>query len=217
LLSYFILLSPEGSYLGTLYCGGTGYYLSPISFLKDPNVWLRAISRYKGTHTQAPNFAYALATRKFKDACSMGTFGQLKDFNLQSVQHMINAAEPVDQIAIAGFYETFRPYGLRNGVVVPTYGLAEHTVFVCSGGCNVLSLKKSSFENAAIEITDITPLDQSSASAAVSTNSDVQTIVGCGFPDRGEGVKLLIVNPETHDARPDHKVCDRNSLYYFAD
>jgi acyl-CoA synthetase (AMP-forming)/AMP-acid ligase II len=27
-----------GSYLGTLYCGGSGYYLSPISFLKDPMV-----------------------------------------------------------------------------------------------------------------------------------------------------------------------------------
>lgn len=41
-----------GSYLGTLYCGGTGYYLSPISFLKDPNVWLKAVSKYRGSHTQ---------------------------------------------------------------------------------------------------------------------------------------------------------------------
>ena len=54
-----------GSYLGTLCCGGTGYFLSPISFLKDPNIWLKTISRYRGSHTQAPNFAYSLAVRKF--------------------------------------------------------------------------------------------------------------------------------------------------------
>lgn len=41
-----------GSYLGTLYCGGKGFFLSPISFLKDPNVWLKSISRFRGTHTQ---------------------------------------------------------------------------------------------------------------------------------------------------------------------
>jgi acyl-CoA synthetase (AMP-forming)/AMP-acid ligase II len=159
----------------------------------------------RGTHTQAPNFAYALATRKFKDASNSGSLRDLNNFNLQSVQHMINAAEPVDQQAIAGFYETFRPYGLNHGVVVPTYGLAEHTVFVCSGGCNVLSLKKSSFENTVIEVISAIPLDQSSSSAAPSS-SDIQTIVGCGYPDRGEGVKLLIVHPETHEARDNDKV-----------
>jgi hypothetical protein len=40
---------------------------------------------------------------------------------------MINAAEPVDSTAIINFYEYFRPYNLPNGVVIPTYGLAEHT------------------------------------------------------------------------------------------
>ena len=46
---------------------------------------------------------------------------------------MINAAEPVDQKAIQAFYETFTIVGLNRGVIYPTYGLAEHTVFVCSG------------------------------------------------------------------------------------
>lgn len=38
--------------MGVVYCGGTGYYISPISFLKDPVVWVKAMSRFKGTHTQ---------------------------------------------------------------------------------------------------------------------------------------------------------------------
>lgn len=41
-----------GSYLGAIYCGGEGYYLSPISFLKDPLIWIKTISRFKATHTQ---------------------------------------------------------------------------------------------------------------------------------------------------------------------
>ena len=43
-------------------------------------------------HSKAPNFAYALAVRKFRDARSTGTFGQGERFELSSLQHMINAA-----------------------------------------------------------------------------------------------------------------------------
>ena len=42
-----------GSYLGTLYCGGSGYYMSPFSFLKSPLTWIDCISKYRGTHLQA--------------------------------------------------------------------------------------------------------------------------------------------------------------------
>lgn len=41
-----------GSYLGVLYCGGTGFYLSPFAFLKNPLVWLQTVSAHRGTHMQ---------------------------------------------------------------------------------------------------------------------------------------------------------------------
>ena len=104
-----------GSYLGLLYCGGVGYYLSPISFLKDPTCWLRTISKYKGTHTQAPNFAYALSVRKFKEFVKRGGDSSLGDLDLSSVKHMINAAEPVDSMAVVDFYDTFGKYRLPEG------------------------------------------------------------------------------------------------------
>ena len=47
---------------------------------------------------------------------------------------MVNAAEPVDGPSIDAFVKAFKPFGLPDGVIFPTYGLAEHTVFVCSGG-----------------------------------------------------------------------------------
>jgi acyl-CoA synthetase (AMP-forming)/AMP-acid ligase II len=130
---------------------------------------------------------------------------------------MINAAEPVDQVAIANFYETFRPFGLSSGVVVPTYGLAEHTVFVCSGGSTILTLKKSSFDSKIIEIVGSAVLGESGGGGASSTaeNDDtIQTIVGCGFPLRGEGVRVIIVDSETHGMLGEDKV--RNVCQLFA-
>jgi len=185
-----------GSYLGVLYCGGVGYYLSPISFLKDPTVWMKSISKYKGTHTQAPNFAYALSARKFREAGSPGPL------DLSSVKHMINAAEPVDVAAIGDFYSIYGAFGLPLGVVIPTYGLAEHSVFVCSGGQSVLSLRKAALEANRVEVLEAsilsaTPAVVKATAAAAVTTDGIQKIVGCGFPGRGEAVDLIIVDPET--------------------
>lgn len=204
-----------GSYLGAMYCGGTGYYLSPISFLKDPVVWIKAMSQYQGTHTQAPNFAYALATRKFKEAMNDEIFRNKigKKLNLTTLQHMINAAEPVDYHAIMDFYETFGKYGLSKNVIVPTYGLAEHTVFVCSGGKQVITVSKSALESGIVNIVGnvnilegVDVMDDSSTSSSID-NKDIQRIVGCGYPDHGDGVKLLITNSNEieHDGKSDIK------------
>ena len=82
-----------GSYLGALYCGGCGYYLSPISFIRNPTIWVQAMSKYKATHAQAPNFAYALTARKY---LAQSRLKQMKksgsqELNLSSLRHMINA------------------------------------------------------------------------------------------------------------------------------
>lgn len=184
-----------GSYLGTLYCGGTGYYLSPLSFLKDPVLWLHAMSLYKGTHTQAPNFAYALVTRKFKEALAADPSYATKELrlDLSSIVNMLNAAEPVDDVAINSFYFTFAPFGLKQSVVIPTYGLAEHTVFVCSRGKTVLKVSKADFEH-----NTITVLGQSILGGDAVEKCDTAThmVVGCGFPTMDNDIELLIVNEE---------------------
>ena len=59
---------------------------------------------------QAPSFAYALAARKYA-ALKRPVSPALE---LSSVQHMINAAEPVDAKALENFYSTFEPFGLPS-------------------------------------------------------------------------------------------------------
>ena len=82
-----------GSYLGCLYCGGSGYYLSPISWIRNPPVWIRAMSTYKATHMQAPNFAYSLTAKKFlARERTNRKHSDSKGLDLSHVRHMINAA-----------------------------------------------------------------------------------------------------------------------------
>ena len=100
-----------GSWLGALYSGGCGVYMSPVSFLRNPPLWLEAISRYGGTHTQAPNFSLRLVTRKFR---------ALKDrapqLDLSTMRHFFNAAEPVHGADIDAFLSTFKPHGFPEQV-----------------------------------------------------------------------------------------------------
>jgi acyl-CoA synthetase (AMP-forming)/AMP-acid ligase II len=166
-----------GSYLGCLYCGGTGYYLSPLSFLQRPMLWMEAVSKYQGTHLQAPNFAFKLTARKFQA-------NEVK-LDLSSVQHIINAAEPVDEDSMDSFYKVFAPYGLER-VIYPTYGLAEHTVFVCSGGKQILTVDKQ-----ALEVDGKVVLLTSS-----TAGSGVTKLVGCGYPAR-QNVTVKIVDTDS--------------------
>jgi acyl-CoA synthetase (AMP-forming)/AMP-acid ligase II len=154
---------------------------------------------------QAPNFAYALAVRKFKEAYKEQGSSRVPELDLSSVKHMINAAEPVDVEAIADFYRTFGPFGLPDGVVIPTYGLAEHTVFVCSGGSLVVTVEKSQLEAGSIAVVKAESLGHSLA-AAVPTDAAHQTIVSCGCPSRGEAVDVVIVNHETNEVVAENKV-----------
>jgi acyl-CoA synthetase (AMP-forming)/AMP-acid ligase II len=178
-----------GSYLGVLYCGGSGYYMSPLSYLQRPMLWIEAISKYRATHLQAPNFAYKLTARKF-NASSYAS----NQLDLSSVRHAINAAEPVTEDSIQAFENTFGKFGFGN-VMFPTYGLAEHTVFVCSGGTQRISLSKHE-----LEVNRTVVLKEDSGSS-----EDVSRLVGCGFPSH-QNVDVRIVDRETSTELTEDKV-----------
>jgi acyl-CoA synthetase (AMP-forming)/AMP-acid ligase II len=181
-----------GSFLGILYCGGTGYYQSPLAFLQQPMSWLYAISMYHATHLQAPNFAFKLVARKF---IAIGQKNESPSLDLSSIRHVINAAEPVDTTGMKVFYETFGKFGLPSGVIYPTYGLAEHTVFVCSGGKQVLHVDKEQLEiHGLVQIVNSTK-DDVTATNTSPGGGKVVAIVGCGYPAR-QGVDVQIVKDD---------------------
>ena len=185
-----------GSYLGALYCGGCGYYMSPLIFLQRPVMWIEAVSKFRATHLQAPNFAFKLTARKF-DASMYCTSKNIIDgkelLDLSSVRHIINAAEPVTEESIDLFFDSFCPFGLKNDVMFPTYGLAEHTVFVCSGGKQKIFVSKKELEIGLVK------------EIPSGNGDDVSRLLGCGFPYK-QNVDVRIVSPESAQELEDDQV-----------
>lgn len=104
--------------------------IPPEAFLARPALWLRAISRYRGTISPAPNFAFALCTERIRDE-------ELVGVDLSSWSLALNGAEPVSPATCAAFVDRFGRYGLRPGSLMPVYGLSEMALAVTfsrSGG-----------------------------------------------------------------------------------
>ena len=112
-----------GAWLGCLYYGAPLYAMSPLSFLARPQSWLRAIHRFRGTISAAPNFAFELCLNKIDDA-------ELDGLDLRSLRYVGNGAEPVSVDTMRRFIDRFARYGFRPGAMAPVYGLAENAVAV---------------------------------------------------------------------------------------
>ncbi|MEU9419272.1 amino acid adenylation domain-containing protein [Streptomyces sp. NPDC048272] len=115
-----------GGLLTPLVTGFPIHLMSPLSFLADPLSWLRLISETGATHTGAPNFGYALATRRAADA-------DIAALDLSGLRVAFSGAEPVDAATLRAFAERFAPAGLDPNVFLPCYGLAESTLIVSGG------------------------------------------------------------------------------------
>ena len=97
-----------------------------MSFLQKPYRWLSAISRFRGTTSGGPNFAYDLCVRKI-------TPEQRKTLDLSSWRVAFNGAEPVRPETLDAFAEAFAPCGFRREAFYPCFGLAEATLIVSGG------------------------------------------------------------------------------------
>lgn len=84
-----------------VFCGAALYQMSPIDFIRRPWVWLKAMSQYECVCSGAPNFAFALVTRKMPD----NVYNQL---DLNHVTGVLSGAEPVRRQTVEQFVEVSR-------------------------------------------------------------------------------------------------------------
>jgi 8-amino-7-oxononanoate synthase len=168
-----------GGILQPLYAGRPNVLLSPMSFLQKPYRWLSAISRFRGTTSGGPNFAYDLCVRKV-------TAEQRKTLDLSTWHVSFNGAEPVRAETLDAFAEMFAPCGFRREAFYPCFGLAEATLIV-SGGYT--------FEPPVVRTFDAAGLARREVIDAEPDDEGVRPLVGCGsnLPDQ----KIVIVDPET--------------------
>lgn len=162
-------------------------FIQTLSFVKRPAVWMETVSKYQGTITFAPNFAFGLATKYA---------AKHKDVELSKLRVLGCGAEPINPGTMRKFVEAFAPRGLSENAVMPCYGMAEATLAMSFDSLDrpvtTLRIERDAYEN------------ENVARAALGEVDPAATLelVGCGatFPGHelgvmGEDGKLL---PEGH-------------------
>ncbi|HYV47101.1 MAG TPA: fatty acyl-AMP ligase [Myxococcaceae bacterium] len=112
-----------GALLSAAYYPGPLVLIPPEVFLGSPAIWLRAISRFRGTVSPAPNFAYALCLKRVSDL-------DLEGVDLRSWRYAPNGAEPVSPEVLRRFARRFGPLGFDPASLMPVYGLSEAALAV---------------------------------------------------------------------------------------
>jgi acyl-CoA synthetase (AMP-forming)/AMP-acid ligase II/alkylation response protein AidB-like acyl-CoA dehydrogenase/acyl carrier protein len=177
-----------GSVVAPMYVGFHCVLMAPAAFLKNPAIWLDAITRYRGTCAGAPNFGWDYCAKKIKDE-------HKAQLNLSSLEVAYNGSEPVRAATLRAFVDAFAICGMRENALFPCYGMAETTLFVTGGprgrGPLVRTVSKSLLEGN--QIRDAAPGD-----------ADAREIVSSGRV--GAGSKVLVVDPETCLPVSSHRV-----------
>lgn len=166
-----------GGILQPLYLGRPNILMSPVAFLQKPLRWLQAISRYGGTTSGGPNFAFDLCVRKI-------TPNQRATLDLSSWTVAFSGGEPVRAETLERFAETFAPCGFRPEAFYSCYGLAEATLLV-SGGYKTAPPVVRWFGGKSLEVDRVVPI--------ASGERGARALVGCGqtMPDQ----QIVIADP----------------------
>ncbi|MEU4236200.1 fatty acyl-AMP ligase [Actinoplanes sp. NPDC026619] len=97
--------------------------MRPADFLSRPLLWAELMSRYHGTITTAPNFAWAVLNRQLARVPD----GEL---DLSALRVAGNGAEPIDPATMLRFVQNGARFGLRPEAVNCCYGAAESTLVI---------------------------------------------------------------------------------------
>jgi fatty-acyl-CoA synthase len=165
-----------GMAIGAVYGRLSAVLLTPQAFVKRPVEWLRAISRYRGTVSFAPNFAYDLAVRRVKEA-------DLEGLDLSCWRVAGCGAEPIHAPTLAAFAEKFGPVGFRETSFLPSYGLAEHVLAA------TFSPRGRGPRVERLSCDDLTG-QRVATSAADGSAGEHVTVVSCGLPLPGHEIRI---------------------------
>ncbi|MFD0000457.1 fatty acyl-AMP ligase [Nocardia sp. NPDC127526] len=170
-----ILLPMFGGFPGTL--------IPPMSFLRDPLTWLRAISGRARVMAGGPNLAYGLCVKRVSPA-------EAAQLDLSGWDNAFVGAEPVDPGTLRQFAEMFSVSGFRAESFMHCYGLAESTLYV-TGGLRGGGPRSRYFAAADLERGIATEAPQG------------RELLGVGSADPE---RIAVVDPETRQRCRDNRV-----------
>lgn len=154
--------------------------MAPMSFVRQPLLWLETLSRTRASTSVAPNFGFEHCVRRI-------THEQSEDLDLSHWRLALNGAEPVRADTMRQFTDRFAPRGFRESALLPCYGLAEATLMVTGVRAEVTPTV-GTFVSQTLGDGTVQP-------AAEADNRRVTEVVGCG--PAVDGVDVVIVDPTT--------------------
>lgn len=101
-----------------IYQGILSIIIPPTTFIRNPICWLRAITKYRVTHSGCPNFGYEVCIRDIDKS-------DLKGLNLKSWKVAINGGELVQYETLVKFCKKFGAYGFHLNQFNSAYGMSE--------------------------------------------------------------------------------------------
>jgi fatty-acyl-CoA synthase len=96
--------------------------ITPVEFLTKPLIWADLITKYRGTVTSAPNFAYAIMAKR------LAAVKDDRRFDFSTMRIMMSGAEPINPADVAAFTTAAKRFGLDPRSIVAADGMAEVTV-----------------------------------------------------------------------------------------
>jgi acyl-CoA synthetase (AMP-forming)/AMP-acid ligase II len=148
------------------------WLMRPEQFIRSPARWVRAFDAGGATGTAVPTFSLAHIVSRVKPR-------DLDGLDLSGWRFSVVGAERIDHAVVRAFLDLLGPYGLREDVLVPAYGLAESTLAVSGAPVG----------------TPVTTVTVDSRSLVVGTQVSIvnsgTTLVGCGSALSGISVRVV--------------------------
>lgn len=159
--------------LQSIYSNCKTVVMSPEQFVREPMNWMRSISKYHGTHTGAPNFAFEHITEELIRT-------KQKNISLESLEVIYCAGEPVSSSTMQSFIAEAKKIGLKKHTVLPAYGLTETAQFLSAYTVGQtpgwLEVNREALQKGKVEILSSGSLDSDNIEAR--DNSLIITGVG---------------------------------------
>ena len=149
--------------------------MSPFDWVRAPHKLMHAITKYRGTLTWLPNFAYNFCAQKIRTA-------DLEGIDLSSLRAVINCSEPMYWKSHQMFLERFQPYGFHPDALATCYAMAENVFAVTQGGIK---------EPFTIDHVDRNTLAQRQVAIPAKNDDTAIKILSAGKPIQNTEVQII--------------------------
>jgi len=144
--------------------------MSPFDWVRAPYKLMQSVSKYHGTLSWLPNFAYNFCAQKIRDR-------HIEGVDLSSWRAVINCSEPVRWESHRAFYEKFKPYGLKLEALQASYAMAENVFGVTQSSLGsvptVVEIDREAFMS---ERVAKTPVDGRPAMKMMSSGRPLENV-----------------------------------------